>query len=145
MLRTAPAESISTYSMRLETTRRSPVRVTPASWMECSRVEQHARRGAGVALVHQNCSTLKEVAIALQRQVDDGIEQRVAGANKGGQRLALRRDESLLEGDALVARKYRFADTNEPVAITYWSRNMGNFVATRLPLLGAPPSLLNAS
>jgi hypothetical protein len=43
--------------------------------------------------------------VAFKRQVDGGVEQRVARANEGGERLALRRDQGFLEGDALVARQ----------------------------------------
>ena len=36
---------------------------------------------------------LQQVAVALERQVEDGVEQRMAGADEGGERLALRRDQ----------------------------------------------------
>ena len=67
-------------------------------------VEQHARLIAGVALVHQYCATAQEIAMTLQSEVDDGIEQRVAGADEGGERLALGCDQRLVEDDAFVAR-----------------------------------------
>src|SRR5688572_6407789 len=71
--------------------------------------EQHAWAGAGVAFVHQHCSALHEIAVALERKVEGRIEQRVARAYEGGERLALRRDESLLERNALVAREHGIA------------------------------------
>ncbi|HWS12871.1 MAG TPA: hypothetical protein VN279_08740 [Rhodocyclaceae bacterium] len=52
-------------------------------------VEEHARRGAGVALVDQHRAAAQQVAVALQGEVDGGIEHRVAGADEGGERLAL--------------------------------------------------------
>ena len=42
--------------------------------------------------------------MALKCQVERGIQQRMAGADKGREWLALRRDEGFFEGDALVAR-----------------------------------------
>ncbi|WP_200387231.1 hypothetical protein [Thiocapsa imhoffii] len=53
-------------------------------------IEDHARRGAGVALVDQQGAVLEQVAVALQGEIDDGVEQRMAGADEGGGRLALR-------------------------------------------------------
>jgi hypothetical protein len=53
-------------------------------------IEQHARLSAGIALIDQHRAALQQVAVALQREVDDGVEQRVTGADKGGQRLALK-------------------------------------------------------
>ena len=64
------------------------------------------------------------------------VEQRMTGADEGGQRLALRRDQRLLERDALVARQHRLADTDQAVAIAHRRRNVGDLVAARLPLLG---------
>ena len=52
-------------------------------------VEEHARGGAWVALVDQHRAAAQQVAVALQGEVDGGIEQRVAGADEGGERLAL--------------------------------------------------------
>jgi hypothetical protein len=82
-------------------------------------IEEHARRGAGVALVDQHGAALQQVAVALQREVDDGVEQRMTGADERGQRLALRRDQRLLEGDALVARQHGFADADQSVAVAH--------------------------
>ena len=55
--------------------------------------------------------------MALKRQIERGIQQRVAGADKSREGLALRRNEGFLEGNALVARQYRFADADEAVAV----------------------------
>ena len=63
-----------------------------------------------------------------------GIEQRMAGADEGGQRLALRRDQRLLEGDALVARQHRLADADQAVAVAHRRRDVGDLVAARLAL-----------
>jgi hypothetical protein len=82
-------------------------------------VEQHTRLHAGIAFIDQHGAALQQVAVALQREVDDGVEQRMAGADKGGQRLALRRDQGFLEGDALIARQHRFADADQAVAVAH--------------------------
>ena len=46
------------------------------------KVEQHPRLGARVALVHQHRAALQQVAVALEGEVDDRVEQRMAGQTK---------------------------------------------------------------
>jgi hypothetical protein len=67
-------------------------------------VEEHARRRARIALVYQHGAPAQEIAVAFERQVERGVEQRVAGTDEGREGLALRRNEGFLEGDALVMR-----------------------------------------
>ena len=43
-----------------------------------------------VRLVDQDRALLQQVAVALQHQVDRGVEQRMAGADEGGDRAARR-------------------------------------------------------
>ena len=108
-------------------------------------VEQHARLSPWVALVDQHRAALEQVAMAFEREVDDRVEQRMAWADEGGQRLALRRHQVLLEGDALVARQHRLADADQAVAVAHRGRDMGDLVAARLPLLGRAAESWNAS
>jgi hypothetical protein len=82
-------------------------------------VEEYARPGAAIALVHQHRAALQEIAMALEDEIDDRVEKRMTGANEGRQRLPLRRHQRLLEGDALVARQHRLADPDQPVAIAH--------------------------
>jgi hypothetical protein len=56
-------------------------------------IEQHTGLRARIALIHQHGAALQQVAVALQREVDDGVKQRVTGADKGGQWLALWRHQ----------------------------------------------------
>jgi hypothetical protein len=99
-------------------------------------VKQHPRCGARIARVHQHGATLQQVAVALQGEVDDGVEKRMAGADEGGERLPLGRQQGLLEGDALVARQHRFADADEPVAVAHRGGHMADLVAAGLTLFG---------
>ena len=99
-------------------------------------IEQHSWCGAWVALVDQHGAAFEQVAIALQGEVDDGIKQRMAGADEGGERLALGRDQGLLEGDTLVARQYRFADADEAVAVAHRGGDMADLIAAGLTLFG---------
>jgi hypothetical protein len=55
--------------------------------------------------------------VALQRQVDHRIQQRMSGADEGGQRLPGKRDQPLLERDALVARQDRLPEADHTVAV----------------------------
>ena len=99
-------------------------------------IEEHARPGAEVALVHQHGAALEQVTVALEREVDDRVEQRVARTDEGGEWLTLRSDQRLFEGYALIARQHRFADADQTVAIAHRRRNVGDLVAARLTLLG---------
>ena len=80
--------------------------------------------------------------MALERQVECGIQQRVAGVGEGRQGLARRRDEGFFAGDALVTWKRRLTDTNEVVAVADGRRDVGHLIAARFPLAGRPPKLL---
>ena len=77
--------------------------------------EEHAGRLAVVALVDEDRAPLQQIAVAFERQVDDGVEQRMARADEGRQRLARRCDQWLLEHDPLVAGKHRLADPGRAV------------------------------
>ena len=99
-------------------------------------IEQHTRPGAGITFIHQHSAALQKIAVALKGEVDDRVEQRMARADEGGQRLTLRRHQRLFEGDALVARQHRFADADQTITVAHRSRNVGDLVAARLALLG---------
>ena len=100
--------------------------------------EEHAGRGARVAVVDENRAAPQQVTVTLECHVDDGVEQRMAGADEGGERLAGRRDQRLLEGDAFVARQHRLADPDHPVAAAHEGRDVRHLVAARLALPRRP-------
>jgi hypothetical protein len=105
-------------------------------------VEQHAGGVARIALVHEHAAAAEQVAVAFQGEVERRVEQRVARADKCGERLALRRDERLFEGDALVARQYRLPYPNEPIAIAHRRRDMRHLVPPGLALADRSAELL---
>jgi hypothetical protein len=98
-------------------------------------IEEHAGRDARIALVHQHRTPAQEIAVTLQREVDGRVEQRVAGADEGGQRLPLRRHEPLLEGDPFIAWQHRLTDADEAVAVPDRSRHVRHLVPAWLALL----------
>ena len=100
------------------------------------KIEEHARTRAGVTLVHQDRTAFEQVGVALKREIEHGVEQRMSRTDEGGQRLPLRRNQRLLERDAFVPRKDRLADADQAVAIAHRRRNVRHLVAARLPLLG---------
>jgi hypothetical protein len=57
-------------------------------------VDQRADLIAGVALVDQDRAAFEQVAVAFDDQVDRRVEQRMAGADEGGHRLAGDADQS---------------------------------------------------
>ena len=105
-------------------------------------IEHDPRFKAKIALIHQHGAAFQQVAVALQRQVDDGIEQGVAWTNEGGQRLPLGSDERFLEGDALIAGQHRFADADQPVAVAYLGGYVGNLEAAGFFLSGVAAQAL---
>src|SRR2546425_447837 len=59
-------------------------------------VEEQARLHPLIALVHQYGPSAQQITMSLDHEIESGVEQRVAGAEEGGQRLPLRRDERFL-------------------------------------------------
>src|SRR5690348_15662970 len=74
--------------------------------------EDDLRLRSLIAVVNQNRASPKKIAVALDRQIDRRVEQRMAGTDECRQRLARRRDERLLERDTLVAGQDRLADAD---------------------------------
>src|SRR5712691_1331397 len=66
----------------------------------------------------------------------------MARTDEGRQGLALRRDERLLEGNALVARQHWLTNADEAVAVTDRGWHMRDLIAARLPLAGRSTKLL---
>ena len=75
-------------------------------------VKQHAWLLAGVAFVHQYRTTAHEISMALQCEVNGGIQQRVARADEGREGLTLWGDECLFKRNTLVPGEDWFADAN---------------------------------
>ena len=96
--------------------------------------EEHAGRLAVVALVDEDRAPFQQVAVAFERQVEDGVEQRMARADEGRQRLARRRNQRLLEHDPLVAGKHRLADPDRAVTSPKRRRDVRHLVTACLPL-----------
>ena len=77
--------------------------------------------------------------MSLERQVERGVEQRVPRANERRERLALRCDEVLLEGDALVAREDRLSGSYQSVSVANGRRDIRDLVAVLLALANGAP------
>jgi hypothetical protein len=97
-------------------------------------VEEEARLVAIVLFVNQHGAATEEVAVTLQREVDHSIEERMARADESRQGLPRWGDEVLLEGDPLVAMQHGLAGADQPVALAYDRRDVGDLVAAGLPL-----------
>src|SRR4051812_36674117 len=97
--------------------------------------KQHARFQSRVALVDEDGAAAQQIAVALKHEVDDGVEQLMTRAHKGGQRLTLRSYQGFLECDALVPSQHRFAHADQSISVPYRCRDVGHLIATRFPLL----------
>ena len=98
--------------------------------------KQDSGAGSKIALVNEHGAATQQVAMPLQRDVDDRVEKWMARADEGGQRLARGRDQCLLESDTLVAWQDRFAQADQAVAIAHRSGHIGDLVPVRFSLLG---------
>src|SRR5690606_13242764 len=56
-------------------------------------VKQDPRLRARVPFIDQDGAALEKIPVPLQRQVDDGVEEWMAGTDESGEWLALRRNE----------------------------------------------------
>lgn len=88
--------------------------------------------------------------MALQRQVEHGIEQGMTRADESSERLPRRGNQFLVECDALVTSQHRIARADLPVAVSHGRRDIGNLVAPRLALPGCAtdgsrPQITNGS
>ena len=99
-------------------------------------IEQHAGLGALIAFIYQHGAAFQQVAVTLQREVDDGIEERMTWTDEGCQRLALRCYQGFLKDDALVARQNGLANTDEPIPVAHGCRDVGDLKAAGFSLLG---------
>ena len=108
----------------------SPRRVLRPSWIRVLQIEEQPGVLAGVVVVHQDRAALQQVAVALENEVDGGVEERVARADQLGARLLVH--PVLLEADALVAREDRAPDADQAVALADGRRDVGDLVAARL-------------
>lgn len=100
------------------------------------KAKQHAGIHTRITFIHQHGAALQKITMPFQRKIDNGVEQRLTWADKGGQRMTLRCDQRFFKRYALVARQYRLADANKAVAVSYRGRNMGDFIATWFALFG---------
>src|SRR4029078_7441756 len=96
--------------------------------------EWHARVVSLVTISYERSAPLQEIAMPLKREVEGSVQEWVARADEGGQRLTLGRDELFLEGDPLVSRKDGIARPNLAITVPHRGRHMRDFVATCLAL-----------
>ena len=97
-----PSASISTYNIRREMTPALAPRQGAPVANGVFQGEQHPGLEAGIVVVDEHRPPFQEIALPFQGEVEHGVEQRVPRADEGGGCLALRREELLVEGDALV-------------------------------------------
>ena len=82
--------------------------------------------------------------MAFDRQVDDGVEQWMAGGDQVGGGLTRHAHVFLLEADTFVAAQDGRAQPDLAVAGTDVGGDVGHFEAAVLPLARRPPSRVNA-
>ena len=102
------------------------------------KIDQHSGRGAGIAFVHKHAAAAQEVAVPFKREVEDRLQQRVAGTNECGHHLARWPQEVLLEGDPFVSLKHGFAQADRTISIAHRHGHVSDFVTKRLLLASSP-------
>jgi hypothetical protein len=96
--------------------------------------EEDTRFRSDISFIDQNRTAFQHVTMLFQGEIDHRIEERMAGADKRGQRSARRIDEVLLKADTLIALEDRISHPDLPIAPAHQWRDTGNFIAPRLPL-----------
>ena len=102
--------------------------------------DEDAQAVALIARINQDRALLHQIAVALEDEVDRGVEQRVAGADEGRDRGP--GDLGLVEADALVAREHRRASADLAVALAQRARHAGDLEAAGLAPVDAPAQVL---
>jgi hypothetical protein len=80
--------------------------------------------------------------VSLQREVNGRIEKGMPGTDKGGQCLTMWGYQRLVKSYTLVMGQDRFTKSNQPIAIAYRRRDMGNLISPWLALLCVAAELL---
>ena len=65
----------------------------------------------------------------------------MARADEGGERLALRCDQRLLERNTLIAWQHWFTSSDQTVSVAHRRRDMSDFIAARLALASCAAEL----
>src|SRR5438034_9308130 len=97
-------------------------------------IEQDAWLCPLVAFVDENSSTTQQIPVALQREIECGIQKRMAWADKCCKGLTLGRDQILFESNSFVTLQNRVATADQPIPVADRSRNVCEFVPPRLAL-----------
>ena len=74
--------------------------------------------------------------MTLKDEIKRGIQQRVARAYECGKRLSRRINQSFLERNAFVARKNRFAETDQPVTVPVAATDVGVIAPSVMVITG---------
>src|SRR5881409_3652954 len=95
-----------------------------------------------VAFVDENSSATQQIPVALQREIECGIQKRMAWTDKCRKGLTLGRDQILFESNSLVTLQDRIAAADQPIPVADRSGNMCEFVPPGLALTNGPTQLL---
>src|ERR1041385_3051431 len=105
-------------------------------------VKKDSRGVSGVPLVDEHRPASEQIAMALHRQVERGVEKRMPGTDERRHRHAVGRDETFLERDSFVSRDDHLPMPGQAITITHRSRHVSDLVAARLALPYRAPELL---
>src|SRR2546421_12426806 len=92
-------------------------------------IHQRPRLFARIVGIYQHRPSLEEIPVALQHEINSGVEEGMAGAEEDSKRLAGHRDQRFLEGDTLIAWQHRL--TRADLAVT--GANDSGYVGDLIP------------
>lgn len=92
-------------------------------------IEKDAGGGAFVERINEHGALAEKVTVALEDEVNGGIEKRVAGREQGGGGLTVDAHGLLVKGDAFVGTEHGGAQAGDAVALADVGGNVANFVA----------------
>jgi hypothetical protein len=71
----------------------------------------------GIIFIDKDCPLFQEIPVLFKNQVDNRIEERMAGANECGNRFTRQGNLGFLESNTFIPWGYRQAGTDDPVPV----------------------------
>ena len=97
------------------------------------KIKEHPGGQTAIGFIHQNRPPLEQIPVSLQGEINDGVQQGMARADKRGKGLALGMNQLFLKGDPLIPVQDRFPHAYEAVPVSDGGRHMGDFIAPGFP------------
>ena len=96
-------------------------------------IEQQTGLVAVVAVIYEHSASLEQIGVSLPRQVNGGLQQRMAGTNQFGGRQSGKITSALVKADSLVPLQDRLAKAHLHIPIAHGEGHGGDLVPAGFP------------